>query len=179
MLRSAIEALAATTDPLDKVHKTRPVDEQQLGADLSDIRRVLAQVEDAGPAPTHAAPAAHAGCPGSGSPAVDGELSPPRGIAIEPSGGMRMKKFVQNWRRWLCYRCMLGQGVVGGERRRAHLSRSRTGCAYRASTTTSTSRPQNEQDSLKIIEEIEFLVNLRFEQSFVGLRWRPTLCVVG
>lgn len=33
---------------------------------------------------------------------------------------------------------------------------------------------QNEQDSLKIIEEIEFLVNLRFEQSFIGLRWRPT-----
>lgn len=33
----------------------------------------------------------------------------------------------------------------------------------------------NEQDSLKIIEEIEFLVNLRFEQSFIGLRWRPTL----
>jgi hypothetical protein len=43
--------LVATTDPLDKVHKTRPVDEQQLGADLSDIRRVLTQVEDAGPPP--------------------------------------------------------------------------------------------------------------------------------
>jgi hypothetical protein len=46
------EALVATTDPLDKVHKMRPVDEQQMGADLSDIRRVLAQVEDAGPPPT-------------------------------------------------------------------------------------------------------------------------------
>lgn len=45
------EALVATTDPLDKVHKMRPVDEQQMGADLSDIRRVLAQVEDADPTP--------------------------------------------------------------------------------------------------------------------------------
>ena len=31
------------------------------------------------------------------------------------------------------------------------------------------------QDSLKVLEEIEFLVNLRFDQTFVGLRWRPTL----
>ena len=45
------EALVATTDPLDKVHKMRPVDEQQMGADLSDIRRVLAQLEDEGPTP--------------------------------------------------------------------------------------------------------------------------------
>lgn len=45
------EALVATTDPLDKVHKMRPVDEQQMGADLSDIRRVLTQVEDVGPTP--------------------------------------------------------------------------------------------------------------------------------
>lgn len=36
-------------------------------------------------------------------------------------------------------------------------------------------QPKDEQDSLKILEEIEFLVNLRFEQSFIGFRWRPTL----
>lgn len=47
-----VEALASTTDPLDKVHKMRPVDEQQLGADLSDVRRVLAEVADEGPGPT-------------------------------------------------------------------------------------------------------------------------------
>ena len=32
----------------------------------------------------------------------------------------------------------------------------------------------DQQESFKIVEELEFLVNLRFAQTFVGLRWRPT-----
>lgn len=31
-----------------------------------------------------------------------------------------------------------------------------------------------EQESMKIVEELEFLVNLNLEQSFIGLRYRPT-----
>lgn len=34
--------------------------------------------------------------------------------------------------------------------------------------------PDNENDSFKIIEEVEVLVNLNFEQSYIGLRYRPT-----
>ncbi len=35
-------------------------------------------------------------------------------------------------------------------------------------------RNADQQDSLKIVEEIEFLVNLNLQQTFIGLRWRPT-----
>ncbi len=35
-------------------------------------------------------------------------------------------------------------------------------------------REKDKQDSFKIIEEIEFLANLNFQQTFLGLRYRPT-----
>lgn len=44
-------AVAVSTDPLGKTHRIRPTDDQQLGADLSTIRRVLAFIEEQ-PAPT-------------------------------------------------------------------------------------------------------------------------------
>jgi hypothetical protein len=48
----ANEAVTVSTDPLGKVHAIRPEDEQQLGADLSTIRRVLLVVEERAPTPT-------------------------------------------------------------------------------------------------------------------------------
>jgi hypothetical protein len=48
----ANEALTVTTDPLEKVHRIRPVDEQQMGADLSMITRVFTEaVVPPGPPP--------------------------------------------------------------------------------------------------------------------------------
>lgn len=44
-------ALVATTDPLKKSSKIGPLDQSQMGADLSEIRTVLGQLEEAPPAP--------------------------------------------------------------------------------------------------------------------------------
>jgi hypothetical protein len=47
-------AVAVSTDPLGKIHRIRPTDDQQMGADLSTIRRVLTFIEEqpTPPAPT-------------------------------------------------------------------------------------------------------------------------------
>ncbi|MFH0908936.1 MAG: hypothetical protein V1929_09250 [bacterium] len=48
----ANEAISVRTDPLSKVHRIRPVDEQQLGADMSTITRVFTEaVVPPGPPP--------------------------------------------------------------------------------------------------------------------------------
>ena len=47
----AAEAVIVTTDPLAKVHKYRPVDEQQHGADIGTITRVFSQAGIEAPPP--------------------------------------------------------------------------------------------------------------------------------
>ena len=56
----ANEAVNITSDPLNKIHKTRLTDDQQLGADLSGITRIFveAPTPPAPPAPTPPAPPA-------------------------------------------------------------------------------------------------------------------------
>ncbi len=55
----ANQAVVVSTDPLGKVHEIRPEDEQQLGADLSTIRRLLLVIEEHGPGPTPPPPKPH------------------------------------------------------------------------------------------------------------------------
>lgn len=45
----ANQAVVVSTDPLGKIDEIRPEDEQQLGADLSTIRRLLLFIEEEGP----------------------------------------------------------------------------------------------------------------------------------
>lgn len=53
----ANEAVVISSDPLNKIHKIRVTDDQQLGADLSGITRIFVQAEETPPPPTPRPPA--------------------------------------------------------------------------------------------------------------------------